>query len=99
MEEFVQSLLDGTLRVFDEDYRERTAIFKLLSFEASIDDFVEVLLQLRAAGGNADHVDRQSISVLMLSTNDTLGVALVRVGASAFMLRITSRSELWRLPR
>lgn len=86
MEQFSQSLSGATLDVFAHDGNNRTAIFKLLSFEASTTDFEDVLRVLGAAGCDFARVDSSSDSVLML-TNDELGVALVHVGAATCFLR------------
>lgn len=64
------------------DFFDRTAIFGLrLCREASVDEFVDVLLQFIDAGANIDHVDMFGNTLLLTTEIDNLGVALVKVGA------------------
>ena len=51
---------------------------------ATTQEFFDVLQLLVAVGADLDHMDHQGNSVLMLSSNDALSVALVWVGAKTY---------------
>lgn len=87
MEDFRKRLSDGMLNVFSQDYRQRTALFKLESFEATAEEFLSVLQLYQAVGGDLNQMDHQGNSLLMLASNDALCVALVWAGASTYYFR------------
>lgn len=64
--------MDETLDVFaHEIVDQRAAIVELSSFEASVQDFTDVLHNLDAAGTDLDNMHFQGKSMLMLTENDT----------------------------
>lgn len=66
-----------------QDVFGRTPMFGLrYCYNASIDEFVDVLRAFIDAGADIDHVDYFGDTLLLMSRNDNLGVALVRAGAS-----------------
>lgn len=66
------------LNVSSQDFRQRTALFRLKSFEATAEEFVPILELCKAVGGDLKH---------MASKNGALGVALVMAGASTYFFR------------
>jgi len=66
----------------EQDFFNRTAIFGLRQcYDASVEEFVDVLHAFIDAGADINHVDVFGNTVLLLSQVDNLGVALVEVGA------------------
>lgn len=82
MERFSHFLSRGMFDVHAQDMHQRTILFNLESFDASVADFLPILQLYEAIGGDLDHKDREGNSVLMRTPNDALGTALVSAGAS-----------------
>ncbi|CAM9259702.1 unnamed protein product [Hapterophycus canaliculatus] len=87
MEQFWKLLSDGMLNLFSQDHQQRTALFRLESFETPARNFLCMLQLYAAVGGNLDHMDHQGNYLLMWTSNDALGVALVWAGASTYYFR------------
>lgn len=66
-----------------QDLFGRTPMFGLrFCVEASVDDFVDVLHAFVRVGADINHIDSFGDTLLLVSQNDNLGAALVRVGAN-----------------
>lgn len=81
------------MNVHSLDMNQRTPLFRLESFDASAEDFARVLEVYASAGGDFDHMDHQGNSMLMWTSNDALGVALVCAGASTYYFRKSFRKR------
>lgn len=93
MDDFWKLLSDGILSVNAQDMYQRTSLFRLESFEASPEDFLCVLELYEGIGGDLNHMDHQGNSLLMSTSNDTLGLALVSAGASTYYFRKSYRKR------
>lgn len=79
---FKQCLEDG-IDHSTQDVFGRTPMFGLrFCVEASVDDFVDVLCAFTRVGADINHIDSFGDTLLLVSQNDNLGAALVRVGAN-----------------
>lgn len=66
-----------------KDFFDRTPIFGLRWFDRlTKEEYVDVLHALINAGAEVNHIDFFGNTLLLMTENDTLGVALVEVGAS-----------------
>jgi hypothetical protein len=87
MENFWQMLSTGMMDVFREDTNRRTPIFRLNNIGASAQEFERVIKLYKAVGGDLNHMDHQGNTVLMWTSDDALGVALVCAGARTYYFR------------
>ncbi len=83
MQLFEECLRHGVYHHSTWDTFGRTPMFGLRHYlDASVDDFVVALSMFIQHGAEIDHIDAFGDTLLLMTENDNLGVALVRVGAT-----------------